>query len=99
MARDVTEPFTVSGLTQLSIGNAETAGMGKDLGLTSSDYSLAVSLFFIGSLRNPCLVPRTRLIHGSGYVCLQIPSNLLITRVRPRFYLPGIQFVRGPSTW
>jgi hypothetical protein len=31
-----------------SIGNAKTAGMAKDLGLSSSDYSLAVSIFFIG---------------------------------------------------
>ena len=29
-------------------GNAKEAGLSSDLGLSSSDYSLAVSLFFIG---------------------------------------------------
>lgn len=64
-------------LDRNNIGNAKEAGLSSDLGLSSSDYSLAVSLFFI------------------GYVVLQIPSNMILTRVRPRLYLPAIEFVWG----
>jgi len=37
-----------SQLIESSIGNAKTAGLQADLKLSSSDYSLAVSIFFIG---------------------------------------------------
>lgn len=55
-----------------SIGNAKEAGMATDLGLTSSDYSLAVSVFFI------------------GYLLLEVPSNIILSRTRPSLYLPGL---------
>lgn len=55
-----------------SIGNAKEAGMAKDLGLTSSDYSLAVSIFFI------------------GYLLLEVPSNMILSRTRPSLYLPAL---------
>jgi hypothetical protein len=58
--------------TPHSIGNAKTAGMQQDLDLSSSDYSLAVSIFFI------------------GYLLLQIPSNMILAKTKPRLYLPGI---------
>lgn len=46
--------------------------MGKDLGLTSSDYALAVSIFFI------------------GYLLLEVPSNMILSRTRPSLYLPAL---------
>jgi hypothetical protein len=55
-----------------SIGNAKEAGMATDLGLTSSDYSLAVSIFFI------------------GYLLLEVPSNMILSRTRPSLYLPAL---------
>lgn len=55
-----------------SIGNAKEAGMAADLGLTSSDYSLAVSIFFI------------------GYLLLEVPSNMILSRTRPSLYLPAL---------
>ena len=51
--------------------------MEEDLSLSSSDYSLAVSIFFI------------------GYLCLQVPSNMILARTKPRLYLPGLM-VRVP---
>jgi hypothetical protein len=55
-----------------SIGNAKEAGMQKDLKLTSSDYSLALSIFFV------------------GYLLLEVPSNMILSRTRPSLYLPSI---------
>jgi fucose permease len=55
-----------------SIGNAKEAGMAKDLELTSSDYSLAVSIFFV------------------GYLLLEVPSNMILSRTRPSLYLPAL---------
>ena len=55
-----------------SIGNAKEAGMGDALQLSSSDYSLAVSIFFI------------------GYLLLEVPSNMVLSRTRPSLFLPGL---------
>lgn len=55
-----------------SIGNAKEAGMAEALHLSSSDYSLAVSIFFI------------------GYLLLEVPSNMILSRTRPSLYLPGL---------
>ncbi|WVF68722.1 hypothetical protein IAT40_003494 [Kwoniella sp. CBS 6097] len=43
-------------LDRTNIGNAKVGGMEKDLKLTSSDYSLVLSIFFVGYLLNevPC---------------------------------------------
>lgn len=46
--------------------------MGKDLELSSSDYALAVSIFFI------------------GYLLLEVPSNMILSRTRPSLYLPAL---------
>ncbi|OAA69694.1 Major facilitator superfamily domain, general substrate transporter [Cordyceps fumosorosea ARSEF 2679] len=59
------------------IGNAREAGMAKDLNLTSSNYSLAVSIFFI------------------GYLLLEVPSNMILSRTRPSLFLPGLMIVWG----
>lgn len=59
-------------LTNHSIGNAREAGMAKALKLSSSDYSLAVSIFFI------------------GYLLLEVPSNMILSRTRPSIYLPSL---------
>lgn len=46
--------------------------MQKDLQLSSSDYSLALSIFFV------------------GYLLLEVPSNMILSRTRPSLYLPSI---------
>lgn len=46
--------------------------MADALQLSSSDYSLAVSIFFI------------------GYLLLEVPSNMILSRTRPSLYLPGL---------
>jgi len=46
--------------------------MERDLQLTSEQYSLAVSIFFV------------------GYLALQVPSNMILSRSKPRLYLPAL---------
>jgi hypothetical protein len=50
--------------------------MAEALHLSSSGYSLAVSIFFV------------------GYLLLEVPSNMILSRTRPSLYLPGLM-VRG----
>ncbi|KFY20081.1 hypothetical protein V491_04006 [Pseudogymnoascus sp. VKM F-3775] len=59
------------------IGNAKEAGMAKDLQLSSSDYSLALSIFFV------------------GYLLLEVPSNMILSRTRPSLYLPSLMLIWG----
>lgn len=37
-------------------------------------------------------------IHYVGYICGQIPSNMLLTRLRPSWYLPAAMMVCGVAT-
>ncbi|KAI6085883.1 major facilitator superfamily domain-containing protein [Hypoxylon rubiginosum] len=60
-----------------NIGNAKAAGMSADLGLTDSNYSMLISIFFI------------------GYLILEVPSNILLSKCRPSLYLAGIMAVWG----
>lgn len=54
--------------------------MAEALSLTSSDYSLAVSIFFI------------------GYLLLEVPSNMILSRTRPSLYLRGLMVSCHVST-
>lgn len=51
--------------------------MAKDLKLTSTEYSIALLVFFV------------------GYVIGEVPSNMLLSRVRPSIYLPCLMAVWG----
>ncbi|CAO1628611.1 unnamed protein product [Sympodiomycopsis kandeliae] len=69
--------YLLSYLDRSNIGNAYTAGMGRDLSMTDNDYSIVLLVFFI------------------TYVTFEVPSNMLLTRLRPSKYLPGIMFAWG----
>ncbi|ATY63859.1 Major facilitator superfamily general substrate transporter [Cordyceps militaris] len=69
--------YILNYLDRNNIGNAREAGMGIDLSLTSANYSLAVSIFFI------------------GYLLLEVPSNMVLSRTRPSLFLPGLSIVWG----
>ncbi|KAH8805435.1 phthalate transporter [Xylogone sp. PMI_703] len=69
--------YILNYLDRNNIGNAKEAGMAADLHLSSSNYSLALSIFFI------------------GYLLLEVPSNMILSRTRPSLYLPSLMFVWG----
>ncbi|KAH8899047.1 MFS general substrate transporter [Thozetella sp. PMI_491] len=60
-----------------NIGNAKAAGMSSDLGLTDGNYSMLISIFFV------------------GYLIYEIPSNLILARVPPSWYLPSLMIAWG----
>ncbi|EPQ28135.1 uncharacterized protein PFL1_04462 [Pseudozyma flocculosa PF-1] len=69
--------YLFSYLDRSNIGNAYTAGMGRDLNMSSTHYSVVLLVFFI------------------TYVLMEVPSNMVLTRVRPSLYLPALMFVWG----
>ncbi|KXT01960.1 hypothetical protein AC579_8061 [Pseudocercospora musae] len=64
-------------LDRANIGNAKTGGLEEDFGLSSTQYSVILLVFFV------------------SYVIFEIPSNLILTRVRPSLYLPGLAVLWG----
>lgn len=44
--------YLCSFLDRVNIGNAKLAGITKDLGISSGDYNIALSLFFVGYVSN-----------------------------------------------
>ncbi|KAH7376371.1 putative nicotinamide mononucleotide permease [Plectosphaerella cucumerina] len=64
-------------LDRANIGNAKTGGLERDFGLTSSQYSIIVLVFFI------------------SYLVFEVPANMILTRVRPSVFLPGLGLVWG----
>ncbi|KAJ7199968.1 MFS general substrate transporter [Mycena pura] len=69
--------YLLNYLDRQNVGNAKVGGMAADLKLSSSDYSVALLVFF------------------PAYLLGEIPSNLVLARVRPSLYLPGITLVWG----
>ncbi|KAJ7615831.1 MFS general substrate transporter [Roridomyces roridus] len=69
--------YLLNYLDRQNIGNAKVGGMAADLKLSSSDYSVALLVFF------------------PAYLLGEIPSNLILARVRPSRYLPAITLVWG----
>ncbi|KAJ6589217.1 MFS general substrate transporter [Mycena capillaripes] len=69
--------YLLNYLDRQNVGNAKVGGMAADLKLSSSDYSVALLVFF------------------PAYLLGEIPSNLILARVRPSLYLPGITLVWG----
>jgi hypothetical protein len=57
--------------------NAKTGGLERDFGLTSSQYSIIVLVFFV------------------SYLCFEVPANMILTRVRPSVFLPGLGLFWG----
>lgn len=56
-------------LDRANIGNAKTGGMERDLHLTSTQYSIALLLFFVGKLPRQTVHRPSQLIFNlAGYV-------------------------------
>ncbi|KIW10903.1 hypothetical protein PV08_10202 [Exophiala spinifera] len=64
--------YLFSFLDRVNIGNARLYGLEEDLGMSSTQYSTAVSLLFV------------------TYVLCEVPSNLIIRRLRPSRYISFI---------
>ncbi|KAL8369832.1 hypothetical protein RB595_000261 [Gaeumannomyces hyphopodioides] len=62
-----------------TIAQARLNGLEKDLGMTGNDFNVTVSILFVGYV----------LTQG----ILQIPSNMLITRIRPSIYMSSWMIV------
>ncbi|OJJ08878.1 hypothetical protein ASPVEDRAFT_144990 [Aspergillus versicolor CBS 583.65] len=64
-------------LDRANIGNAKTGGLEDEFGLSSSQYSIIVLVFFV------------------SYLVFEVPANMILTRVRPSVFLPGLALVWG----
>ncbi|OAD78824.1 hypothetical protein PHYBLDRAFT_107518 [Phycomyces blakesleeanus NRRL 1555(-)] len=71
--------YLTNSLIRNNMANAYTNGMGTDVGIESSDFNLAVSLFFV------------------GYVVLQVPASMVISRLRPKYLLPTASLLVGTT--
>ncbi|QKX59618.1 uncharacterized protein TRUGW13939_06755 [Talaromyces rugulosus] len=60
-----------------NIGNAKIEGLPEELGLTSPQYNLCLTVFFF------------------TYAAFEVPSNLLLKRLRPSIWLPAIMVAWG----
>ncbi|KAM0696566.1 hypothetical protein Q7P36_003814 [Cladosporium allicinum] len=61
--------YLLSHIDRGNIGNAKIEGMDKDIGLTSNQYNIASTIFFV------------------PYIIFEIPSNVIIKKVRPSLWL------------
>ncbi|KAH8690436.1 nicotinamide mononucleotide permease [Talaromyces proteolyticus] len=64
-------------LDRANISNAKTGGLEDDFGLSSSQYSIIVIMFFV------------------SYLIFEVPANMILTRVRPSVFLPGLGLIWG----
>ncbi|BGP20796.1 hypothetical protein JCM10213_008933 [Rhodosporidiobolus nylandii] len=69
--------YLLSFMDRGNIGNARLNGLEEELGMTSQQYNLALSCFFI------------------TYCLFEVPSNLVLKRCRPSYYIGGITITWG----
>ncbi|KAH8105328.1 MFS general substrate transporter [Cristinia sonorae] len=69
--------YLASYIDRTNIANAKVLGLFTDLKLSNNEYSLALSIFFI------------------GYVLFETPSNILLKRFSPRWYIPTMTCIWG----
>jgi MFS family permease len=101
--------YFLKNLDQTNVNNAFLSGMKEDLGMfgnelvtsasgpsqtgISPQYWNAVML-----ITNCCFVDVGTSIWTVGYVIGQIPSNLLLTRISPRYVIPSLEVGWGIAT-
>lgn len=73
----ITILFFLSFLDRSNIGNAKLDNLTVDLNMTSEQYLITLSVFFI------------------GYCLFEVPSNIMLKRTSPTFWLPTIMLVWG----
>lgn len=71
--------------------NAKTGGLEKDFNLTSTQYSIVLLVFFVSEATLRRQLDSLQV----SYVIFEIPSNLLLTRVRPSIYLSALCVLWG----
>lgn len=69
--------YLMSFLDRGNIGNANIEGLSVDLGLSSSQYSMTLTVFFF------------------TYCAFEVPSNMLLKKLRPSIWLPTIMVAWG----
>ncbi|KAI0890121.1 MFS general substrate transporter [Annulohypoxylon maeteangense] len=69
--------YLLSYLDRGNIGNAKIEGLQEDLGISSDQYNLCLTVFFF------------------TYGLFEVPSNLILKKLRPSIWLPLIMVVWG----
>ncbi|EHY52404.1 High-affinity nicotinic acid transporter [Exophiala dermatitidis] len=72
--------YLLAFLDRTNVANAAIFGLQKDLGLTATQYSTALTIFFV------------------PYVIFEIPSNIILKRLRPHVWLSICMFGFGLVT-
>jgi hypothetical protein len=72
--------YLLAFIDRTNVANAAIFGLQKDLGLSSTQYSTALTIFFV------------------PYVLFEIPSNVILKRLKPHVWLSACMFMFGVVT-
>jgi hypothetical protein len=87
--------YMMSFLDRINISNAKIQGLSDELHLDGNKFNIALFVREVAHL--PCL-PISHPMHQIyfiPYILLEVPSNMIIHRVRPSWYLSGLMFSWG----
>lgn len=80
-------------LDRINVSNARLAGMQKDLGMSDTEWSAGISLFYVGYI----LSQASEIPSSATHLCfcsadivllLQVPGNVILAKGNPRLLLP-----------
>lgn len=77
-------------------GNAKVAGLTENLGISDNEYTVALSIFYVGYVRIRIkILRRIIFILMFAKVLFEVPSNLALKVVGPKIWIPAIMVTWG----
>lgn len=83
--------------SSVNIGNARIQGLEGDLNMSGSDYNIALFVRPKVHHTNPQLTFNTQ-VFFIPYILLEVPSNMILKKLRPSIYLPSLMVGWGIIT-
>lgn len=87
--------YLLSFLDRGNIGNAKIEGLVETLGMSNAQYNWCLTVFFFTCVLTVPLNHLSRVLTQIRYAAFEVPSNLLLKRLRPSIWLPSIMVAWG----
>jgi MFS family permease len=87
--------YTLSFLDRINISNARIQNMANDIDISGNHFNIALFVRPEPEVSGRYALLMVTQIYFIPYILLEVPSNIIIRKVRPSLYLGGLMFIWG----